>query len=294
MDKLLVIGGTGLLGSKILELAKGRFEAYGTYNEHEPKDIKMHKLDACNRDAVFKLIDKIKPDCVIDTHSLTNLDYCETHQEETWKVNIDGTRNVAEACKIAGSKYIFLSTDYVFDGTKMWYTEKDKPHPLNYYAKTKTIGENILQNLDLNYIVARTSVLYGVGGSGKVSFLTWLIGKLKAGENVRIVTDQKNNPTLTDNLTEQIFKLYSKDETGIFHITGGECLSRYDFSIKAAEMFGLDKKLITPVTSPELNQIAPRPRNLNMLTEKLEHATGIKTLSINEGLSIFKKQFVMK
>ncbi len=291
MERLLVIGCSGLLGSRLTELGKNDYEMWGTYNTHEPRGgSNILKLDATDRKAVFKLMEKVKPDCVIDTHSLTNLDYCETHTDEAWQVNVEGTRHVAEACKQLGSKLIFISTDHVFDGAKLKYTEKDKPHPLNYYAKTKLVVEYMLSALDMNYIVARTSVLYGVGGSGKVSFALWLIAKLQNNETVRIVTDQKSNPTFTDNLSEFLFRLYGKDETGIFHITGKDCVSRYDFAKEIAKHFDLDPSLITPVTSPELNQIAPRPGSVNVVTDKAERAANLKTLTIKEGLLLLKKQ----
>ena len=104
------------------------------------------------------------------------------------------------------------------------------------------------------------------------------------------MTDQKNNPTFTDNLAELLFGLYEKDERGIFHVTGGECVSRYDFSREVAEVFGLDSRLIVPITSGELNQIALRPKTLNMVTEKVKRATGIAPISVGEGLRIFKNQ----
>ncbi len=290
MERLLIIGCSGLLGSRLGSIAKDRFDVFGTYNLHEVDAKNAFKLDVTNRESVFKLIDKIKPDCVVDTHALHNLDYCETHITEAWDVNVNGSRNVAEACKNFGSKYIFLSTDDVFDGRKLRYTEKDKPHPLNYYAKTKLIAEYVLAALDMNYLVARTSVLYGVGGMNKVNFASWLISKLKNKENVRIVNDQRNNPTLADNLAEFLLRLYQKDETGIFHITGKECLSRYDFSIEIAKTFNLNKSLITPITAPELNQIAKRPESVNMSTEKVERVANMKTLNVKEGLQILKEQ----
>ena len=291
MKRLLVIGSSGLLGSKLMELGKEDYEMWGTYNVHMPKKASnILKLDATDRTAVFKLMEKVKPDCVIDTHSLTNLDYCETHTDEAWRVNVEGTRYIAGACKQLGSKLVFISTDDVFDGAKLKYTEKDKPHPLNYYAKTKLVAEYMLSALDMNHIIVRTSVLYGAGGSSKVSFAIWLIAKLKNNEHVRIVADQKNNPTLTDNLAEFLFRLYEKDETKIFHITGKDCVSRYDFANEIAKHFDLDSHLIIPVTSPELNQIAPRPGRVNMVTEKAERVTNLKTITIKEGLLLLKKQ----
>ena len=292
MERLLVIGCSGLLGSRLMEMAKSEYEVFGTYNSHEVKADNAFRLDVTDRENSFKLINKIKPDCVVDTHALNNLDYCETHMDETWRVNVDGARNVAEACKNFGSKYIFLSTDDVFDGKKLRYTEKDKPHPLNYYAKTKLVAECMLAALDTNYLVARTSVLYGRGGMNKINFVVWLIDKLRDKEKVRIVNDQRNNPTLADNLAEFLLKLYKKDESGIFHIAGKECISRFDFAMEIARTFNLDRGLITPITTPELNQIAKRPDSVNMSTEKAERAANMRTLTVKEGLQILKKQMV--
>ncbi len=294
MERLLIIGSSGLLGSRMAELARGRFEVFGTYGSHPSGLEREQRLDAREREKAFSLIEKAKPSFVVDTHSLTNLDYCETHHEEAWGVNVEGAKNIAEACKRFGSKYVFISTDNVFDGKKLRYIEKDMPHPLNYYARTKLVMEHALSALDVNYLVVRTAVLYGTGGSGKVSFPTWLASKLRKGEEVRIVTDQKNNPTLTDSLAEFIFRLCQKDETGVFHVAGSECLSRYEFSVRIAKALSLDKSLIRQVTSPELNQIAPRPSMVNIASDKAERATGLKAIGVDEGLAIFRRQLVIK
>ncbi len=292
MEKLLVVGSSGLVGGRVLEIAKDRYQIFGTYANHTIKGYNNFKLDARNRTDVFRLIEKIKPNCVIDTHSLTNLDYCETHQEETWAVNVDGSRNLAEACKNFGSKYIFISTDSVFDGRKVKkYTEKDKPHPLNYYSKTKAVIEYMLSMLDMDYIVARSAVIYGSGAqSSRVNFVTWLIDKLEKHEQVNIVNDQKSNPTFADSLAEFILKLYEKDETGLFHVTGNECISRYDFSMEIARRFNFDKSLITPIITAQLNQVAMRSSCVNMAVEKAERATGMHALTVSEGLERFRKQ----
>ncbi len=292
MEKLLVIGSSGLLGNKILELGKGRYQLYGTYIEQGQEGENLYELDVRNKNEVSKLFDTIKPDVVIDTHAITNLDYCETHKDETWAVNVEGARNVAEESKKLGAKYVFLSSDNVFDGAKGRYTEEDAPNPLNYYAKTKLECEKMLQAMGVDHIIARTAVLYGIGGATKPSFATWLINKLKGKEKVNIVTDQWSNPTLTDSLTEFMLKLCEKDAHGTFHVTGKEFISRYDFSKKIAERFGLDQSLINPITTPELKQVALRPLKVNMITDKVERTAGIKALTVDEGLAIFKKQFV--
>ncbi len=290
VEKLLVIGATGLLGNRLMELAKGRYEVYGTRNSSSNNAANIHKLDVCDRKSTFSLMERIKPDFVIDTHSLTNLDYCETHPEETWKVIVEGSKNAAEASKKFGARYVFLSTDYVFDGKKPSYTERDTPNPINCYARTKLAAERALSELDIDHIIARTTVLYGVGGIGKASFAVWLINRLRANERVNIVTDQRNCPTFTDNLSEFLFRLYEKDAAGVFHVTGKECISRYDFAVRIAAKFGLERNLITPVTTAELNQVAPRPLSINMITEKAEKATGLRALDVDGGLSLFRKQ----
>lgn len=292
MEKILVIGCSGLVGSRLIARSKEHYQVFGTYSNHAIKDQNNFKLDTRDRLAVFKLIEKIKPDCVVDAHSLTNLDYCETHPEEAWSVNVDGSRNIAEACKNFGSKFIFISTDSVFDGKKVKkYTEKDKPHPLNYYSRTKAVIEYMLSMLDMDYIVVRSSTIYGRGAiSERINFVTWLIDKLRRNEQTKIVNDQKSNPTFADSLAEFILKLYEKDEIGLFHVTGKECISRYDLSIEIANMFGLNKLLITPIITAQLNQVANRPSCVNMSVEKAERATGLSALTVTEGLERFKAQ----
>jgi dTDP-4-dehydrorhamnose reductase len=291
VKKILIIGISGLLGNKIYNLAKNDYQVFGTYNTHKPDIENVYQLDVTKRANVFKVIENTKPDFVIDTHALHNVDYCELHPEEAWLVNVEGTKNVAEACKTFGCKYVFISTDYVFDGKKVTsYTEKDKPNPLNYYAKTKLVAEEAIKILTSDYIIARTAVLFGVGGLGKEPFALWLIKKLKNGEEVKAVIDQYNNPTLVDSLAEMLLTLCEKDKVGLFHITGRTNLNRYEFSIKIAEKFGLNKELIKPITTPELNQIAPRPRKVALDVSKVERATKVKTLTIDEALDNLKQQ----
>jgi len=300
--KLLVIGGSGLLGYKVAKMASNEHETFLTYNYRsiQIEGCTALKLDKCNRKAVFELLEKIKPDVVIDTAALHNVDYCETHPEEAWKVNVEGTRNVVEACKKVGAKIIFISTDYVFDGTKGYYTEEDAPNPLSYYAKTKLEAEKIIQSLDVNYIIARPSVIYGwnpneVSGlkssSGKsVNFVVWALQKLEKGEEIKAVTNQYSSPTLADNLAEALLVMASSEKQGIYHTAGKDCLNRYEFTLKIAEVFGLDKSLIKPVTSEIFKQVAKRPKKCCLDVSKAEKDFGIRFLTVEEGLKFMKNQ----
>ncbi len=292
MDKILVIGANGLLGSRVIEVGKDKFDFYGTYFSPVMKGNNVSKLDVRNRDKVFKIIQNVRPDCVIHTAALHSVDYCETHPEECWSVNVEGTKNIAEACKLLGAKIVFISTDYVFDGKKLKYTEKDKPNPLSYYAKCKLIAERVIETLDVNYITVRASVLYGRNGMGKKNFVLWTLEQLKNNKEMTIVTDQHNNPTFADSLSEIILRLYRKGARGLFHATGPDCMSRFVFAKKIADVFGLKKSLIKPITTPQLNQIATRPERVNMIVDKVTRVSGIRPMSLDAGLKMLKKQLV--
>ena len=304
--KVLVIGGSGLLGYKLVEKASEKYDTFLTYN-FRPVQIEgctALKLDKCDREAVFELLEKIKPDVVIDTAALHNVDYCETHPKEAWKVNVEGTRNVAEACKKIGARIIFISTDYVFDGTKGRYTEEDEPNPLSYYAKTKLEAEKIIQSLGISYIIARPSVIYGwnpnevlglKSSSGKsINFVVWALQKLEKGEEIKAVTDQYNCPTLADNLAEALLIMASSEKQGIYHTAGKDCVNRYQFTLKIAEVFNLDKSLVKPVTSEIFKQIAKRPKKCCLDVSKAERDFKVKFLTVEEGLKLMKSQREVK
>ncbi len=293
MDKLLIIGASGLLGSKLYETCSENYEVHGTYNTHKPQFKNMYQLDVVRRDTVFKLFDEVKPDLVVDTHAVSNVDYCELHQEEAWRINVEGTKNVAEACKTNGCKLIFISTDYVYDGTKATlYSEKDKPHPINYYGKTKLIVEKVVEALDLDYIIARTAVLFGISKShDKTPFPTWVVEQLKANKEVKVVIDQYNNPTLTDSLADALIALYEKNKSGLFNIAGKNTISRYEFAKIVANGFGLNEKFIKPITTSELNQPAKRPQKVALNVAKAEKAAKTKMLTISDAVNNFRTEF---
>jgi dTDP-4-dehydrorhamnose reductase len=300
--KLLIIGGSGLLGYKIAELAVRKHETFFTYNYRTTivEGATGIKLDKCQRTATLEIINRIKPEIVIDTAALHNVDYCEAHREEAWKANFEGTKNVADGCKQVDARMIFLSTDYVFDGKKGCYSEDDLPSPLNYYGKTKLETEKLLDNMGISFAIARTSVIYGwnpneVAGlkssSGKsVNFVIWALGKLRAREEVKTVTDQYSSPTLADNLAEVLLIMASSTKNGVFHTAGKSCLHRYDFTLKIAEIFDFNSALIKPVTSDMFKQMAERPLRCCLDVSKTEKAFDAKFLTAEEGLSMMKSQ----
>jgi len=298
--KILVIGGGGQLGSKILLRAGQRYDLYTTYMTRMPlaDQGKAYRVDKTDRNSISQAIEKCVPDVVIDTAALHNVDYCETHKDEAKAVNLLGTKNVAEACSEIGVKMVFVSTDYVFDGKKGDYKEDDPTNPVNYYGISKLDGEKAVQQTCENHIIVRPSVIYSwipssqlESSSGKpLNFAMWLTQKLEKKEPVNIVTDQYGSPTLADSLAEAILKMCEEDITGLYHVAGKDRLSRYEFAIKLAEEMGYDQSLIHPIETSQLRQVASRPMDSSLNIEKIEKTLRIKLPTISEAIDIFSKQ----
>ncbi|MCK4424743.1 dTDP-4-dehydrorhamnose reductase, partial [Candidatus Bathyarchaeota archaeon] len=239
---------------------------------------------------VEKIFQKINPEAVVHAAALTNVDKCETQKELAWKINVEGTENIAESCKKHQSFLIHISTDYVFDGEKGMYKETDKPSPINHYGLTKLKGEEHVKNLLDDYCIARASVIYGsIPATGKINFALWLLNKLKRKEKVKIVTDQWNSPTLNTNLANMILEVLERKLTGIFHLAGATRISRHEFARLLAENFILDENFITPVSSEEIKWIAKRPKDSSLNVNKAYQALKNKPLKIHEALEKMKR-----
>jgi len=288
MKKLFVTGASGLLGSKIVELA---IEGYEVVQLHHTKPLHPNslKLDITDQKQLFSLFIKLKPDIVIHTASETNVDKCETQKDHAWKINVEGTKNIAIACNKTGTTLVYISTDYVFDGEKGNYTEQDKPNPVNYYGITKLEGENHAIQYCQNHAILRTSVLYG-WHPWKQNFVTWIINQLKQYKEITVVEDHYNTPTLADNLAEITIEAIQKDLQGIYHASGSERISRYEFARQIARTFDLNQSLIKPIKMSELTAwIAKRPKDSSLNITKIQKHLKTRPLNITEGLNRMKE-----
>jgi dTDP-4-dehydrorhamnose reductase len=286
---LLVTGASGLLGNKTVAFAEQDYLVTPT-DVTEPLHPNAVKADITDSSGVTNLFRKLKPDIVIHTASETNVDRCETEKERAWKINAEGTRNIAEACRETNAKLICISTDYVFDGEKGLYTEEDCPNPINHYGITKLEGEkHVIRNCK-NYAVLRTSVLYG-RHPWKQEFSGWIINKLKQNQEITVVDDHFNTPTLADSLARMALEVGTRDLRGIFHTSGCERISRYEFAKQIAKTFDLDSDLIKPIKMNELKAwVAKRPKDSSLSTEKIQKQLRTKPLNINEGLQRLKAE----
>jgi len=290
--RVLITGASGLLGSKIAELAvKLGYEVYSGYLTHEPTHGTPLKLEVRDIDALRRIFDKVKPEVVIHTAALTDVDKCEIDKELAWNINVEGTRNVAELSKRYEAFLVYVSTDYVFKGDKGMYRETEEANPVNYYGLTKLEGERRVIDILDEYCIARSSVIYGSRpASGKVNFALWIIERLRRGEAVNVLRDQWNSPTLNTNLAEMIIEIAERKLIGIYHLAGATKVSRYEFASMIAEVFDLNKELIRPVTMNRLEWIAPRPRDSSLDVLKAMKTLRKKPNIIGEALRRLREE----
>lgn len=295
MKRILITGSNGLLGQKIVEILSRTnyplllisIEEHSVFNE---EILPYRRLDLTQRQEVRKTIDEFEPNVIVHTAAVTDVDLCEKDRSLAWHVNVGSVENLVYSAKLVGAKIIHISTDYIFDGSKGPYSEIDRPHPISYYGRTKLAAENILLTSGAQFAIVRSMVLYGLGQDVKENFALWLYNNLKENKPIRVVDDQFGNPTLVDDLAYGILKMIELDRYGIYNIAGADFVSRYDFALALARIFGFNKKLITPVKSSAFKQPAPRPLKSGFITLKAETELELKMSGIEQGLIIFKNQ----
>lgn len=278
--KYFITGGSGLLGERLAAVSNDNDELTLVHNNN-PSDNTI-KCDITNEKEVKTVVEKENPDVIIHCAAMTNVDLCEEESKLAYQVNGDGTGFLAKAANDINAKIIYVSTDFVFDGERGYYKEDEKVNPLGIYAKSKYEGEVQLAKYSDDWAVARVSVLYG--WHKRLNFTTWVINELRQKNEINIVTDQINSPTLADNAAEAIFKIAQKDKNGIFHTAGNDAINRFDFTRKIADAFDLDDSLINPTTSSQFVQKAPRPRDSSLNVNKVEKELDMKMETCSESL----------
>lgn len=291
--RILITGVKGTLGNKLTEfyLSQGNSVILGCdlNDSYYNNDIDYIKADIANRDEIKKIIFDFCPDYIINTSAFTNVDLCESERETAWKVNVKGVEHIADAARVIDAHVIHFSTDYIFDGSKGPYSEKAKPNPISYYGRTKLASENALNISGAINTIIRTNVLYGFSFNSRPDFVRWVIDSLSKEKQIRIVTDQVNNPTFIDDIVQGINKIVEYKKIGVFNIGGKEFLTRFDFTLLIADYFHLNKSLIEKITTDELNQPAKRPLKSGLIILKAETELGYKPHTIMESLVKMKK-----
>lgn len=290
--KLLITGAGGLYGSRLVEFAKAKkLEVYPSDIQNSSNQENFVKLDVTDKGSIDEAFRRIKPDVVVHAATLTDVDKCELNQQLAWKINVAGTKNMADASKSNEAFFIYISTDYVFNGLTGCYKEDDPLDPINFYGLTKAKAEEIVRNTFESYCIARPSVIYGsTPAAGKVNFGLWLINKLRSGERAKIITDQWISPTLNSSLAEMTLEVIDRKLTGTFHLSGATRISRFDFSKHVCQIFGLDENLIDPVKSASFGWPAKRPVDSSLDASKAQQVLSNKPLEIVSALKRLKKE----
>ncbi len=282
--KIFTIGGSGLVGSRIVELLQYKYSF---------DDLSLTSgVDITNPDSLDVIKNDTEHAVVIHLAAKADVDGCEQDKElgeegPAYKINVAGTQNVATACKIGNKKMIYISTDFVFNGEdtpKGGYTEEDTPLPLGWYAETKEKGEEVVKKAGIPYIILRIAYPYRKSFDAKKDFVRAVAGRLAEGLPIKAITDHIFTPTFIDDLAPAIDALITNNATGIYHAVGSQSLTPYDASLLIAKNFGYDESLISKTTRAEyFASKAPRPFDLTINNDKIDQL-GVRMKSFEEGL----------
>ncbi len=295
--KILLTGANGLLGQKLVELIvkEGEHELIATARGKNRLPIKKgytyQSLDITNNTDVASVISKLKPDAVINTAAMTNVDQCELEKEAGWDANVNSVKYLVEACEANNCFLLHLSTDFIFDGTKGPLTEDETPGPVNYYGDGKLAAEKLVINSNLTWAMARTVLVYGVvSDMSRSNIILWVKNSLESGKPIKVVDDQWRTPTLAEDLAMGCYLIVKQQAQGIYNISGKDMLTPYDMAIKVRDYFDLDGSLISRADSSTFSQPAKRPLKTGFIIDKARKHLGYKPHSFDEGIKIIANQ----
>jgi dTDP-4-dehydrorhamnose reductase len=282
LKKVLLTGATGLLGINFYLINK----AFKIKPLIHKKSIKLKNCDKVNLLNINKLkmiINNFKPNIILHTAALTNIDKCEKNKSLAHNLNVNVTKNLAEISKLYNSKLVFISTDQLYRKKKHYFSENENTSPLNYYAKTKKKAEEIIKKKLKNYLIIRTN-FFGWGTKYRKSFSDIILQNLKKKKTLRLFDDVYFNPVNVVFLCNIIKNLILENKKGVFNVSSNLSISKYEFGLMIAKIFNFNIKLIKPIKLID-KKITKRSNFMSLSNKKL-----IKTLKISSNeLSISKQ-----
>ena len=295
--KVLLTGCNGLLGQKILH--KLRIDSTvelvatskGKNRITEKTGYDYIDLDISNNSSVHKIIIYEKPNVVINTAAITDVDLCEDQRKFCDALNADAVKYLADACNSIDAHLIHISTDFIFDGENGPYVEDDEPNPLSYYGLSKLKSEKILQAHSVRWTILRTTLLFGVTESlNNTNIVLWAKDALEKEEPINIIDDQFRAPTLAEDLADICILAAKKKALGIFNASGNDIMSIYEIVERIAKHYGNSTENINKISTITLNQKAIRPLKTGFILDKLINELGYNPHSFEECLTIIDKQ----
>ncbi len=294
--KIAITGTNGLLGQhlvrlllskgyQVVALAKGNDRSF---NESHP-GYKYYSVDISDDLNLHVLLCIEKPDILVHAAAITQVDECELNEKKCWDVNVQGTVRALVAAEFYSKHFIYVSTDFVFDGRKGNYSETDETSPISYYGVTKLQAESFVTDCEIPWAIVRTCLVYGNALSGtRSNIISWVKQNLEQNKPIKVVCDQVRTPTYVEDLAEGILLIIEKKAEGIFHISGKDVLTPYEMAIRTADNFGLNKLLIGKVDASLFVQPAKRPPKTGFDISKARRELGYEPVGFEEGL---KKMF---
>lgn len=288
MDRLLITGGSGFIGSRLLRDLSASFQAVGTSRAGKDGLLALDLADLSSIDRVFS---GFSPSAVVHTAATSDPDAAERDPAFNEKVNRDAPERLAQLCRESGARLIHFSTDLVFDGAKAFSTEDDPPAPISVYGRVKYEAELRVLAACPQAVALRVATVYGRSLAGRPSFTDTLREKLGRGESFKALTDQWRTPTAVAQLPRVIGALLGRPElSGIQHWTSPDRLSRFEFAQAFCRRFGFDRSLLKPSTMADLSLPAPRPRDSSLNSGRLAGLLGFEPWSVAEGLEALIKE----
>lgn len=293
MKKLLITGASGFLGSNFCKPYAEKFQmaAIGHSTGFDSEGISFFTIDLLDHKAIEHGFDTIKPDAVIHLAAISDPNYCELHPEESFNINITSTLFLAGLCKKAGIRFVFTSTDLVFDGTQAPYSEDDKTNPVNIYAKHKVQAENGLLAMDTDIVICRMPLMYGLSYTKRTSFLQPLLFNLLNRKEVSLFTDEFRTVLSAESACDGLALALDKAPTSsVIHLGGNERLSRYEIGEYICKVYGFNTSLLKPVNQKDVKMPALRPADVSLVNEKAKTILGWQPLGIEESLKRILEQ----
>jgi dTDP-4-dehydrorhamnose reductase len=294
--KILVTGANGLLGQKLCALLAEDQQVNLVATARAKLNYELSKgtfaaLDITDQNSVDQVINEIKPEVVINTAAMTQVDQCETEREACWKNNVTAVEYLTTACEKAKAHLIHVSTDFIFDGSHGPLDETAVPNPLSYYGESKLAAEEAVKKSKTDWAILRTVLVYGVTKDmSRSNIVLWVKKNLEEGKTINVVNDQWRTPTLAEDLAMGCYLAAKHKAKGIYNISGEEMMTPYDIAIQTATFFKLDKSLIKPADSTTFTQTARRPAKTGFIIKKAEKELGYHPHSFVEGLAAVASQ----
>ncbi len=292
--KLLITGGSGLLGKALIEGAGAAHEIAATFlGDYEMADTgqtRYYKLDIDDQAGHERLFADFRPEVVVHTAGIGNPDFAEKNQALTWRINVDGTSRLLALCAAHGSKFIYISSNGIYDGAHAPYGENDPAEPLNYYGRTKLAGEAATRGAAVTAAIVRPILMYGWHYPfERKNIVTMALAALRRGAAVNAYDDVFSNPLYAGACAEAIYAIIEGGKYGDFNIAGRDRVSIFQLLRQAAASFGLDPELIKPVQQGFFNELVARPKDTSYRTDKMERELGLRPLSLAEGFELMRR-----